>query len=220
MNEFIYAAGDDCNNGKASPTNFYTDPMHSFMNSNTLASSPTNASLPSSLPSTTSTAATATTTNTDPALFDIQQGGWSTHPAAVNPISCDLQDVLLYYRSQPELLRLILLSKVEEDKRRAAEAKVRAKELDVLLLQQTAFDPATAAAAVSMMDQNTSVFNDPVDAQHNVRRQSTLLDDRRDSMSPDDPTPPSLDDYSSSTSSNNAFSPSNSTPTSILHMAR
>ncbi|KAG0172002.1 hypothetical protein DFQ28_003008 [Apophysomyces sp. BC1034] len=55
---------------------------------------------------------------------------------ATNPVSCDLQDVILYYQSQPDLLRLILLSKVEEDKRRAEEAKLKAKELDLLLLQQ------------------------------------------------------------------------------------
>jgi hypothetical protein len=53
-----------------------------------------------------------------------------------NPVSCDLQEVIMYYQSQPDLLRLILMSKVEEDKRRAEEAKLRAKELDLLLLQQ------------------------------------------------------------------------------------
>ncbi|CEP18216.1 hypothetical protein [Parasitella parasitica] len=54
-----------------------------------------------------------------------------------NPISGDLQDIIYSYQSQPELLRLILLSKLEEDKRRAEEAKLRAKELDLLLAQQT-----------------------------------------------------------------------------------
>lgn len=53
-----------------------------------------------------------------------------------NPISGDLQDIIYSYQSQPELLRLILLSKLEEDKRRAEEAKLRAKELDLLLVQQ------------------------------------------------------------------------------------
>lgn len=55
---------------------------------------------------------------------------------ATNPITCDLQEVIVYYQSQPELLRLILMSKVEEDKRRTEEAKLKAKELDVLLAQQ------------------------------------------------------------------------------------
>ncbi|KAI9279267.1 hypothetical protein BY458DRAFT_502508 [Sporodiniella umbellata] len=45
----------------------------------------------------------------------------------------DLQQVIQIYRSQPELLKLILTSKVEEDKRRTEEAKLKAKELDLLL---------------------------------------------------------------------------------------
>lgn len=45
----------------------------------------------------------------------------------------DLQEVIQQYQTQPELLKLILTSKVEEDKRRAEEAKLRAKELDVYL---------------------------------------------------------------------------------------
>ncbi|KAI8370938.1 hypothetical protein BD560DRAFT_396391 [Blakeslea trispora] len=63
--------------------------------------------------------------------IDISNSGLAT-----NPVSCDLQEVITYYQSQPELLRLILLSKVEEDKRRSEEAKLRAKELDMMLLQQ------------------------------------------------------------------------------------
>lgn len=72
---------------------------------------------------TTATPATPATTATN--------GNMSTSPA-----TCDLQDVIFCYQSQPELLRLILLSKVEEDKRRTEEAKLRAKEIDLLLLQQ------------------------------------------------------------------------------------
>lgn len=53
-----------------------------------------------------------------------------------NLVSGDLQDIIYSYQSQPELLRLILVSKLEEDKRRAEEAKLRAKELDLLLIQQ------------------------------------------------------------------------------------
>ncbi|KAI8637398.1 hypothetical protein BD408DRAFT_424603 [Parasitella parasitica] len=48
-----------------------------------------------------------------------------------DPPLYDLQDVIQQYQSQPELLKLILTSKVEEDKRRAEEAKLRAKELDL-----------------------------------------------------------------------------------------
>ncbi|KAI8886429.1 hypothetical protein K501DRAFT_321888 [Backusella circina FSU 941] len=50
--------------------------------------------------------------------------------------SGDLQEIICSYQSQPDLLKLILMSKLEEDKRRAEEAKLRAKELDLLLLQQ------------------------------------------------------------------------------------
>ncbi|SAM07731.1 hypothetical protein [Absidia glauca] len=51
--------------------------------------------------------------------------------------SCDLQQILFYYRSQPDLLQLILESKLQEDRRRSEEARLRAKELDWLLLQQS-----------------------------------------------------------------------------------
>ncbi|KAG0164061.1 hypothetical protein DFQ28_010819 [Apophysomyces sp. BC1034] len=54
-----------------------------------------------------------------------------------NPSFYDLQDVIHQYRSQPELLKLILTSKVEEDKRRAEEAKLRAKELDLYLQENS-----------------------------------------------------------------------------------
>lgn len=51
--------------------------------------------------------------------------------------SCDLQQILFYYRSQPDLLQLILESKLQEDRRRSEEARLKAKELDWLLLQQS-----------------------------------------------------------------------------------
>ncbi|KAI7854106.1 hypothetical protein BDC45DRAFT_569647 [Circinella umbellata] len=58
----------------------------------------------------------------------------SSPPTSPAPVQIfDLQDVLLQYQSQPELLKLILSSKVEEDKRRTEEAKLRAKELDLYL---------------------------------------------------------------------------------------
>ncbi|KAL0090825.1 DNA-binding WRKY transcription factor [Phycomyces blakesleeanus] len=73
--------------------------------------------------------------------FQSEQSPLSPDPwaesTAPDPVSCDLQDVIICYQSQPDLLKLILLSKVEEDKRRAEEAKLRAKELDLLLLQHS-----------------------------------------------------------------------------------
>ncbi|KAH8548014.1 hypothetical protein BGW37DRAFT_523878 [Umbelopsis sp. PMI_123] len=48
-----------------------------------------------------------------------------------NPFA--LQEVVRQFRDKPELLQLILQSKVEEDKRRAEEAKLRAKEIDLYM---------------------------------------------------------------------------------------
>lgn len=48
----------------------------------------------------------------------------------------NLEKVVHQYGEQPELLELILSSKVEEDRRRAEEAKLRQKEIDYLLQQQ------------------------------------------------------------------------------------
>ncbi|KAI7883020.1 hypothetical protein K492DRAFT_175774 [Lichtheimia hyalospora FSU 10163] len=52
------------------------------------------------------------------------------------PEKLDLHDLVEQYKSHPDLLKLILTSKVEEDKRRAEEAKLKAKELDVYLHHQ------------------------------------------------------------------------------------
>ncbi|KAJ2960411.1 hypothetical protein NQZ79_g4263 [Umbelopsis isabellina] len=51
-----------------------------------------------------------------------------------------LQDVIRQFRDQPELLQLVLQSKVEEDKRRTEEAKLRAKEIDLYLQQRESQD--------------------------------------------------------------------------------
>ncbi|RUP38865.1 hypothetical protein BC936DRAFT_138382 [Jimgerdemannia flammicorona] len=48
----------------------------------------------------------------------------------------DLQEVIAQFHSQPELLKLILASKVEEDKRKGEEAKLRAKQIDLILLER------------------------------------------------------------------------------------
>lgn len=67
----------------------------------------------------------------------------SIHESTNTPLY-DLQEVIQQYQSQPELLKLILTSKVEEDKRRAEEAKLRAKELD-LYLQHKPSPPVTTS---------------------------------------------------------------------------
>jgi hypothetical protein len=53
----------------------------------------------------------------------------------------DLQDVINQFRTQPELLQLILNSKVEEDRRRAEEAKLRGKEIDFYLQRKQQESP-------------------------------------------------------------------------------
>ncbi|KAG0172999.1 hypothetical protein DFQ30_009124 [Apophysomyces sp. BC1015] len=49
------------------------------------------------------------------------------------PLFCELKNVIAQYELQPELLKLILTSKIEEDKRRTEEAKLRFKQLDLYL---------------------------------------------------------------------------------------
>ncbi|CAJ0746376.1 6846_t:CDS:2 [Entrophospora sp. SA101] len=48
----------------------------------------------------------------------------------------DLQEILSQFGTQPDLLKIILTSKVEEDKRRAEEAKLRVREIDLMLLDR------------------------------------------------------------------------------------
>jgi hypothetical protein len=82
-----------------------------------------------------------------------------------NPVSGDLQEIIYSYQTQPELLRLILLSKLEEDKRRAEEAKLRAKELDLLLIQQQ--------QQQQQQQQNGSSNDDPMSFNNNTFQQPT-----------------------------------------------
>ncbi|CAO3635213.1 unnamed protein product [Cunninghamella echinulata] len=52
--------------------------------------------------------------------------------SSINKIAmCHLQDIIQQYQSQPELLKLILTSKVQEDRRYTEEAKLRSKTLDM-----------------------------------------------------------------------------------------
>ncbi|KAG2185879.1 hypothetical protein INT43_002317 [Umbelopsis isabellina] len=114
-----------------------------------------------------------------------------------NPASYDLQEIIVQYQQQPELLKLILSSKVEEDKRRAEEAKLRAKEIDLLLQQQPTPPNEMDVEEVTVKGRSSSDYsyahpravpirarmqsNDSVGP---VRRGSILnsLDDRRSSF--------------------------------------
>ncbi|KAG0177956.1 hypothetical protein DFQ29_004140 [Apophysomyces sp. BC1021] len=134
---------------------------------------------------------------------------------ATNPVSCDLQDVILYYQSQPDLLRLILLSKVEEDKRRAEEAKLKAKELDLLLLQQQqqqqSFTPDSVLSA-NMVPNMLSHFQE--------RRESA--DIMMDSCAESNGSPRRDSALGSSFDGGDDFDDRtfSQSPASILHMAR
>jgi hypothetical protein len=50
-----------------------------------------------------------------------------------SPSSFDLDRIINKYGDHPALLQLILSSKVEEDRRRAEEARLKQKELDYLI---------------------------------------------------------------------------------------
>lgn len=53
-----------------------------------------------------------------------------------SPSSFDLDKILNKYGDNNEILQLILSSKLEEDRRRAEEAKLRRRELDYILLSK------------------------------------------------------------------------------------
>ncbi|RCH85181.1 hypothetical protein CU097_006978 [Rhizopus azygosporus] len=63
---------------------------------------------------------------------------WGTQTIKDLSSACSLsiEKAIQVYGSQPELLSLILSSKVEEDRRKAEEAKLRQKEIDYMLHQQ------------------------------------------------------------------------------------
>lgn len=63
------------------------------------------------------------------------------------PIS--LNDILTKYTEKPDLLELILLSKVEEDRRRTEEIKLRSKQLDYMLQNQHPSSPPSCCSPSS-----------------------------------------------------------------------
>ncbi|KAI8079779.1 uncharacterized protein BX664DRAFT_341435 [Halteromyces radiatus] len=67
------------------------------------------------------------------------------HEVSTSAPLYELQEVIQQYKAHPELLKLILTSKVEEDKRRAEEAKLRAKELDYYLKHDSPPPPTTTS---------------------------------------------------------------------------
>jgi hypothetical protein len=56
--------------------------------------------------------------------------------SAVLSNNFDIQEILSQFGTNPDMLKLILTSKVEEDKRRSEEAKLRLRELDLILMER------------------------------------------------------------------------------------
>ncbi|CAO3631450.1 unnamed protein product [Cunninghamella blakesleeana] len=96
----------------------------------------------------------------------------STSPSWTPP-SYELQEMLIHYQSQPDLLQLILESKLQEDKRRTEEARLRAKELDLMLLQhqQLHRNSFTTSSLLSEMTTTTSTPSSSVQNHHHHQQQ-------------------------------------------------
>ncbi|KAG1228502.1 hypothetical protein G6F68_007419 [Rhizopus microsporus] len=151
-----------------------------------------------------------------------QQEPWQSNikdgELVTNPVACDLRDIILYYQSQPDLLKLILMSKVEEDKRRAEEAKLRAKELDLMLYEH------------QQQQQQQQAFPQPQQHQHILqssfdnRRPSAidLLFDDNDCDRRDSALGSSFDGSSNSNDElddRNTFSPNSNSPSAAAAAA-
>ncbi|KAJ8663367.1 hypothetical protein O0I10_000606 [Lichtheimia ornata] len=163
--------------------------------------------------------------NTASSDMTLLSDNWSgMNVMTTNPVSCNLQDVLLYYRSQPELLRLILMSKVEEDKRRTEEARLRAKELDVLLLQeqQQLMTMASAAGIGSAgFDGTTTNASGHLPDQQQYREASPPCHPYDITPQEQQQQQPSLDDYAqrSFSSPSNSSSTASTPSTSLMSVA-
>ncbi|CAM0136465.1 unnamed protein product [Umbelopsis sp. WA50703] len=129
-----------------------------------------------------------------------------------------LQDVIRQFRDQPELLQLVLQSKVEEDKRRAEEAKLRAKEIDLYLqhresqeVQGLALRPLRFSREES---QRYSVENDVITKPNSSPNRVDLPSQEMQNLSPYgrlQPSPPqSRHIFSSSSNSREHTPPSTS----------
>lgn len=158
--------------------------------------------------------------NTPSSDMVLLSDNWSEmNVITTNPVSCNLQDVLLYYRSQPELLRLILMSKVEEDKRRTEEARLRAKELDVLLLQeQQQLMTMASAAGIASAGSNGTTTNASGHLPDQQYREASPPCHPYDMTPQEQQQQPALDDYAFS-SPTNSSSTASTPSTSLMSVA-
>ncbi|RCI01883.1 hypothetical protein CU098_011673 [Rhizopus stolonifer] len=120
----------------------------------------------------------------------------------------DLQEVIQQYQSQPELLKLILTSKVEEDKRRAEEAKLRAKELDLYLQHNNQPPSPTGSPPTTPRLESEEEEEEPIVLEEPKRKRSykVLPTTSKKARSVPYPSPNPPANYNSSFSSGSSIS--------------
>ncbi|KAJ8652230.1 hypothetical protein O0I10_012138 [Lichtheimia ornata] len=153
-------------------------------------------------------------------------------PTLPPPQPISLNDILTKYTEKPDLLELILLSKVEEDRRRTEEIKLRSKQIDYMLQKQhpssccSSSSPSmTHPPALRQQQQPTS--SSPLHPPVNIRTPSPDPQQQQNNVSPTSPTqshssqyyppsPPSTSHYVADkpTSSSSHASSSSSSPLS------
>lgn len=155
---------------------------------------------------------TLTTSNPQPQQQPQQQSG------------IDLQSVVTKYQSQPELLKLILASKVEEDKRRTEEAKLKAKELDLylqqggkqsIIKQQQQLRRRSSSASSNNSNNTTSQRSASIPMA--IRRNSSSLYANHQLLLPPQPQPSSLSTSAPNPSNPYLYSLSNNNNNSNNH---
>ncbi|KAI8877878.1 hypothetical protein K501DRAFT_288167 [Backusella circina FSU 941] len=104
-----------------------------------------------------------------------------------SPTNYDLQDIIQQYQSKPELLKLILTSKVEEDKRKAEEAKLRAKELDLYLQQGN--QPPSPEASPRRLSVNSIIEEHTIPSAKESRKISVVINSPTHSSNRTSPYP-------------------------------
>ncbi|KAM3584226.1 hypothetical protein VKS41_003048 [Umbelopsis sp. WA50703] len=139
-------------------------------------------------------------THPTPSSFDPTDSQPAVDTIDLPQASSDLNEVIYSYQSRPDLLKLILRSKLEEDKRRTEEARLRTKEIDLLLLQYKHMGIVSPSAASSGSHQHHHHHNAPIaDFQNGVplptlprSSTSTFNHVRENAVQPDDQPDPRM----------------------------
>ncbi|KAI8067589.1 hypothetical protein BC940DRAFT_301105 [Gongronella butleri] len=121
----------------------------------------------------------------------------------------ELQDVIQQFKAHPDLLKLILTSKVEEDKRRAEEAKLRAKELDYYL-KHDASPPPPAHQPLFPLDDMRCATLPPISSRRKMPLSPRASKERHNPYAP--PSPSMENTPSTSSSSTSTLMPTASSP--------